>query len=117
MRARSYAAVRRDTVGRYPHKYEVRGCRTAIAPIGRPCRVRARCASSSVRSEPPLCYHFHRTGLLDLGRYGIDLGMDDHLGMTLLVGCERAQPRDIPATTRERRVLSYRHAAEERFAA
>ncbi|MBI3769552.1 MAG: polysaccharide deacetylase family protein [Deltaproteobacteria bacterium] len=83
-----------------------------------PPRLFARGVRALLRSGRPVCYEFHAADLLDLAGDDIDPRMDRHPGMRLPLEQKRAMLRDTLATiTRERRVVTYRQALEERLAA
>ena len=83
-----------------------------------PPRLFARGVRSLLRSGRPVCYEFHAADLLDLAEDDVDPRMDRHPGMRLPLERKRALLRDTLATiARERRVVTYRQALEERFAA
>jgi hypothetical protein len=83
-----------------------------------PPRLFARGVRALLRSCRPVCYEFHAADLLDLAGDGIDPRMERHPGMRLPVAEKRAMLRDTLATiARERRVVTYRQALEERLAA
>ncbi len=83
-----------------------------------PPRLFARAVRALLRSGRPVCYEFHAADLLDLAADDIDPRMDRHPGMRLPLAQKRAMLRDTLATiARERRVVTYRQALEERLAA
>ncbi len=83
-----------------------------------PPRLFARGVRALLRSGRPVCYEFHAADLLDLAGDGVDSRMDRHPGMRLPLAEKRALLKDTLAMiARERRVVTYRQALQERLAA
>ena len=81
-----------------------------------PPRLFARGVRALLRSGRPVCYEFHAADLLALAGDDIDPRMDRHPGMRLPLAQKTAMLRDTLATiARERHVVTYRQALEERL--